>query len=172
MPNHAPSQRSYYLTPAGRGRLRRRIEEARLAYLTVCASNGDAAGAGDSSVWHDNFAYEENQRQMHQLARRVSTLEEVLLRSREVQPRSRAPERVQIGAAVRIRRLSDGREATWYIAGWDDGDPDAGRISYTAPLASALIGAEAGDVRAVREGGQAAEIEVMELLPAPASELA
>ena len=91
MPNHAPSQRSYYLTPAGRGRLRRRIEEARLAYLTVCASNGDAAGAGDSSVWHDNFAYEENQRQMHQLARRVSTLEEVLLRSREVQPRSRAP---------------------------------------------------------------------------------
>ena len=172
MPAQTTSRRPYYLTPAGRARLRRRIEEARVAYQAVCASNEDAAGAGDSSVWHDNFAYEENQRQMHQLARRVRTLETVFLEACEVSPRTRPPTQVEIGAAVRLRRLADGRESVWYIAGWDDGDPDQGRISYTAPLASALMGAEPGEVRAVREGNRTVELEIVELLPAPTSELA
>lgn len=168
----APSRRVYYLTPAGRVRLRQRINAARLAYEAVCASNGEAAEAGDSSVWHDNFAYEENQRQMHQLARRVRVLEEIFNSATEVLPCRRAPAHVAIGGAVRIRRLRDGEERTWYIAGWEDGDPDAGRLSYTAPVASALIGAEAGDVRVVREGGKDVDIEVVEVLAAPASELA
>ncbi len=162
----------HYLTPAGKARLRHRIHEARQAYDAVCASNGEAAEAGDSSVWHDNFAYEENQRQMHQLARRVRTLEEVLTSAAEVLPCRRAPSQVQIGSAVWVRRLHDGQERTWYIAGWDDGDPGAGRLAYTAPLASALIGAEPGDVRVVREGGKTIELEVVEVLAAPPSELA
>lgn len=166
------SRRVYYLTPAGRVRLRHRIHEARLAYEAVCASNGEAAEAGDSSVWHDNFAYEENQRQMHQLARRVRALEETFNSAADVLPCRRPPSHVAIGGAVRIRRLRDGHERTWYIAGWEDGDPDAGRLSYNAPLASALIGAEAGDVRVVREGGKDVEIEVIEVLAAPPSELA
>jgi transcription elongation GreA/GreB family factor len=171
MPSNHPA-RAYYLTPAGRARLQRRIDDARLAYQAVCATNEEAAGAGDSSVWHDNFAYEENQRQMHQLARRVTTLQQVLLTSREVPPRREAPARVQIGASVRIRRLADGRETTWFIAGWDDGDPEAGRISYTTPLASALLEAEVGDVRTVREGGAVAELEILAVLPAPPEEFA
>lgn len=169
--SEALARRPYYLTPAGRLRLRRRIEEARHAYQAICASNGEAAEAGDSSVWHDNFAYEENQRQMHQLARRVRSLEEVFTSASEVLPCRQAPTLVQIGGAVRIRRLDDGRERTWYIAGWEDGDPEAGRLSYTAPLASALIGAEPGDVRVVRERGAAVEVEVVEVLAAPPSEL-
>ncbi len=166
------SRRVYYLTPAGRVRLRHRIHEARQAYDAVCASNGEAAEAGDSSVWHDNFAYEENQRQMHQLAHRVRVLEEVFTSAAEVLPCRRAPTQVAIGGAVRIRRLRDGQERTWYIAGWEDGDPDAGRLSYTAPLASALIGAEVGDVRIVREAGKPVEFEVIAVLAAPPSELA
>ncbi len=89
----ATSRRVYYLTPAGRVRLRHRIHEARLAHEAICASNGEAAEAGDSSVWHDNFAYEENQRQMHQLARRVRTLEEILTSAAEVCSRPGAPAR-------------------------------------------------------------------------------
>src|SRR5690242_4990105 len=70
------------------------------------------------------------------------------------QPRRIAPEHVQLGSTVHLRRAVDGRESVWFIAGFEDGDPTAGRISYTAPLASALIGAEAGDVRVLSEGGQ------------------
>ena len=163
---HAP-----YLTPLGRERLVQRIADARAAYRSVCSGNGDAAEAGDSSVWHDNFAYEENQRQMHQLARRVRDLEEMLQSARIVQPRRVVPEHVMLGSTVRLRRLEDGRESTWFIAGFEDGEPTEGRISYTAPLARALMGAESGDVRVVLEGGHRMEVEVVELGPAPPSEL-
>jgi len=40
----------------GREAYRELDETSRAAYFTVCESNKDAAGAGESSVWHDNFA--------------------------------------------------------------------------------------------------------------------
>lgn len=161
-----------FLTQAGLHRLRGRIGEARAAYLAVCADNGDAAQAGDSSVWHDNFAYEENQRQMHRLARRVRDLEELLARTKVVPAcaSTTSPTRVQLGVQVRLRYLEEDRELTLYIAGYDDGDPQAGRISYTAPLAVRLLGAEPGEIRTLREGGRSRQIEVAALLPAPGEE--
>jgi transcription elongation GreA/GreB family factor len=164
-----------YLTRAGLHRLRGRIAEARAEYAAVCAGNEEAAGAGDSSVWHDNFAYEENQRQMHRLARRVRDLEEQLAAAEIVPACASAPDTVRIGARVRVRYSGSDdegeREATYYIAGFDDGDPSEGRISYTAPLAARLIGAEVGDVRAVPERAGSREVEVVELLPATEEEL-
>jgi transcription elongation factor GreA len=159
-----------FLTQAGVHRLRGRIAEARAAYLAVCADNEAASQAGDSSVWHDNFAYEENQRQMHRLARRVRDLEEMLGRAKVVPACSKAPSRVQLGAQVRLRYLDEERETTLYIAGYDDGDPQAGRISYTAPLALRVVGAEPGEVRTLREGGRSRQLEIVELLAAPGEE--
>lgn len=160
-----------FLTQAGLHRLRGRIAEARAAYLSVCSDNEDAAGAGDSSVWHDNFAYEENQRQMHRLARRVRDLEELLSRVRLVPACATAPARVQLGAQVQLLYPEDGREATIYIAGYEDGDPRIGRVSYSAPLAARLIGAEPGEVRRIQENGKSREVEVQGVLAAPAEEL-
>ena len=68
--------RDVYLTPAGRKRLAERINATRAAYLARSAENPDALQSGDSSGWHDNFAFEENMRQMHQLARQVRDLVE------------------------------------------------------------------------------------------------
>lgn len=159
------------LTQAGMHRLRGRITEARAAYLAICADNEAASQAGDSSVWHDNFAYEENQRQMHRLARRVRDLEEQFGRARIVSACSAAPDKVQLGARVCLRYLDDEREVTLYIAGFDDGDPKEGRISYTAPLAMRLMGATVGETRTLTEGGRRREVEVAALLPATGEEL-
>lgn len=158
------------LTQAGVHRLRGRIAEARAAYLAVCADNESAAQAGDSSVWHDNFAYEENQRQMHRLARRVRDLEDLLARAKVVPACVVAPARVQLGAAVKVRFLDESREATLYIAGYEDGDPQTGRISYAAPLAVRLMGAEPGEVRTIAEGGRRREIEILDITSAPQEE--
>lgn len=170
MSSTSPHGPAICLTQAGVHRLRGRIAEARAAYLSICADNESAAQAGDSSVWHDNFAYEENQRQMHRLARRVRDLEELLARAKVVPACTTAPEKVQLGAAVRLRYLDDGREVELYIAGYDDGDPQAGRISYTAPLAVRLIGAEAGEVRSLAEGSRRREIEILDIVAAPQEE--
>jgi len=166
-----PEASRVYLTPGGVLRLRRRITETRAAYMEVCADNEAAAESGDSSVWHDNFAYEENQRRMHQLARRVRDLEETLARVQVAPVDVSPPETVRVGARVRLA-WDDGRpEQLLFIAGYEDGDPEAGRIGYTAPLARALVGAEEGDTRVVGNGGRARAVEAVEILGAPEEEL-
>lgn len=162
---------SIFLTGAGMQRLRNRIAEARSAYMAVCADNENAAQAGDNCVWHDNFAYEENQRQMHRLAKRVRDLEELQARACVVPACSTAAEQVKLGTRVQLRFPTDQREVTLFIAGYDDGDPKEGRLSYTAPLAVQLIGARKGEFREIREAGRRREVEILAVLPASQEEL-
>ena len=161
-----------YTTHAGLRRLEERVAASRQAYLTVCASNGEAAGAGDSSVWHDNFAYEENQRQMHQLARRVTELEAQLCRMRIVPAAHVAPARVRVGCCVLLTFLDDDSTRGFFIAGYGDGDPGSGRLSYSTPLARAVLGAEEGDERTLSHGGRQRRVEISGISPAPVEELA
>lgn len=166
-PGHASAEGALFTTAPGLLRFRERVDRARAAYDAVIASNGDAAEAGDNSVWHDNFAYEENQRQMHQLARRVCDLTDALRRLHVVEP-SAAPTKVEIGSAVTI---DDGtRTERFVVAGYEDGDTDLRRVAYTAPLATALMGAEVGDARTVRVGGRVRELEVVAIEAVPAEE--
>ncbi len=72
----------------------------------------------------------------------------------EVQPEApRGAQAVQFGARVSFVR-TDGRRQSWSIVGEDEADPKAGKISYVAPLAQALLGKEVGDTVAVA-GGEA-----------------
>ena len=61
------------------------------------------------------------------------------------------------GSKVRFRL--DGRERTVEIVGDDEADPHAGLISFSAPLARALIGAGVGDTADF--GGRADAIEIV-----------
>jgi transcription elongation GreA/GreB family factor len=51
---------------------------------------------------------------------------------------------VQFGSRVIIKR-ADGSTRAYRIVGTDEGDPARGALSYTSPLAQALIGKEVGD---------------------------
>jgi transcription elongation GreA/GreB family factor len=154
-----------YLTPGGAERLRRRIAAARAAYQAVVDDNPAALESGDTSGWHDNFAFEENQRQMHQLARQVRELETLLGQINVVPVPKAVDERVILGSRVRWRFLEESVERTCWISGWDDGEPDRGRVSYNSPLGAALVGAEPGEEREVRLAGSVRKIEVIEVEP-------
>jgi transcription elongation GreA/GreB family factor len=134
-----------FTTRAGYQRLLHKLNDAKARYDAVCASNEEAAGAGDSSVWHDNFAYEENQRQMHQLARRVRDLRHLVSVSEIVEPPADPP-RVCLGCVVTLLDEQDD-EFELIIGGWDDSDMSVRRIAYNTPLARAIVGAEEGEVR-------------------------
>jgi transcription elongation factor GreB len=152
-----------HTTPAGHRRLLQRLADSRARYEAICATNGDAADAGDNSVWHDNFAYEENQRQMHAAARAVRDLQRALQSVVIVQPPAH-PDRVALGTTV-VLEDQRGVLHRWSIAGFEDGDPTVGRVSYTAPLARALMGREPGDVVAWRLDGKPVELEVLSVTP-------
>ena len=64
---------------------------------------------------------------------------------------------VDFGTTVTFRL--HGKQRTLGIVGDDEADPAAGKIAFSAPLARAMIGAEAGDF--VEFGGKDDAIEVL-----------
>lgn len=150
-----------YTTKAGHRRLQARLIEAHEAYLRVCDDNETAATSGETSVWHDSFDYEENQRQMHMLGREVHRIRDLLERV-VVLERSDCPLRVEVGTLVEL--VLDGRSPQkWFIAGWDDGEPAQRRLAYNSPLGQAVLGAEVGEVREWVAGGNHREVEVVRI---------
>lgn len=71
--------------------------------------------------------------------------------------------RAGIGCLVRL--AMGGRTRAVAIVGDDEADPAADRIAWSAPLARALAGAEAGDV--VAFAGRADALEVLAVEPLP-----
>jgi transcription elongation GreA/GreB family factor len=70
------------------------------------------------------------------------------------------PEEVVFGCRVTLHR--DGQSATSYrIVGEDEADPAKGKLSWSSPLASALLGARAGD--RIELGGGRPPVEVVGL---------
>lgn len=169
LPNLDSAQEPVFTTEGGYRRLCERVARARADYDAVTATNADAAEAGDNSVWHDNFAYEENQRRMHQLARRVHDLEAAARRA-QIVPRPASYEVVALGCAVLLED-EDGLRERLVIGGWEDSDPERGRVSYTAPLARAFVSASVGEARMVRFGGKERELLVVAIEPAKEEEL-
>ena len=72
------------------------------------------------------------------------------------------PETVVFGTRLTGRR-EDGRTVVYEIVGEDEAAPEAGRIAWTAPVARALLGGEAGEVRRLPNG----EIEILDITIRP-----
>ncbi len=69
---------------------------------------------------------------------------------------------VAFGCTVRLRL--NGKERTIIIVGDDEADPATGLIAFSAPLARAIMEAEAGDFADF--GGKADAIELLDVQPA------
>lgn len=160
----------YVLTPGGMKRLRERLDRTRAEYQAVCDDNPAALESGDSSGWHDNFAFEDNQRRMQMLAGRIRTLERMVERAEVTPGVTGTPERVVVGTTIRWRFEEEAEERCVWLAGFDDGEPKQGRISYNSPLGRALLGASVGELREVKLAGRERHIEVLALGPTPAEE--
>jgi len=70
-----------------------------------------------------------------------------------------APSTDDVAFGSRVRFRLNGAEKVIEIVGDDEADPAAGRIAFSAPLARAMMGAEAGEL--VDFGGKAGAIEVI-----------
>ena len=75
------------------------------------------------------------------------------------------PEEDVVGIGSRVRIRLAGKERLIDVVGHDEADPAADRIAFAAPLAHALIGAEAGEK--VDFNGRAEAIEILETGPIP-----
>lgn len=159
------------LTHGGKRRLSSRLDTVRAEFDAIVADMPAALESGDTSGWHDNFAFEDNQRRQHQLAHRIRDLERVFDSAEVVEPWTEVPDRVYVGVSVTFCYAdTPAEERTVWVAGFEDGDPSCGRVSYDSPLGRALLGAEEGDTRPVRVGERVRAVEILELGPTPEGE--
>jgi len=100
-----------------------------------------------SESWHDNFTFEETQRQLRMLLNHLGGLSKQRERAVLVEIPTR-PERVEIGAKVTFTGLGDGEETLILgSANVSTALSELGAVSYLSPVGSLLLGARIGETR-------------------------
>lgn len=136
-----------FITPAGFTKIRAEYEQLfgneRPRLVETIAW---AAGNGDRS---ENGDYIYGRKRLREIDRRLSFLARVMKHAKVVDPAAQVErDVVRFGATVEVADENDARR-TLMLVGEDESDADAGRISWAAPIARALIGARVGDERTV-----------------------
>ena len=150
-----------YMTPGGYARLKDELEELLtrerpkvVETVSWAASNGDRSENGD---------YIYGKKRLREIDRRLRYLNRRLANSVVVDPCAQANvEQVFFGATVTVCD-TEGCEQTYAIVGIDEADAGRGRISWTAPLARALLKAREGDTVRFQSPLGWREVDVVEI---------
>lgn len=106
-----------------------------------------------AETYHDNFGYEEEQRQQWTLSDRIDDF--VRMKDDAELVEAHAVDEVDVGSRVTIEDCSRGERRTLLIGSYQVLDPeDDDEVSYAAPLAAPFLGATVGEQREVEIGGQ------------------
>jgi transcription elongation factor GreB len=137
-----------FITPQGLARIRAEYEELfGVERPKIVETVSWAASLGDRS---ENADYLYGKKRLREIDRRLSHLSRVMKSAKVVDPsRQEQRDTVRFGAIVELADEQDERR-TLTLVGEDEADAAAGRISWAAPIARALVGARAGDERVVR----------------------
>ena len=137
-----------FITPQGFARLRAEYEELfAVERPKIVEVVSWAASLGDRS---ENADYLYGKKRLREIDRRLSYLSKVMKAAKVVDPsKQEQRDTVRFGATVELADEEDARRNVTLV-GEDEADASAGRISWAAPIARALIGARVGDERIVR----------------------
>jgi transcription elongation factor GreB len=147
-----PAGARNYMTPEGADRLRRELAELLHERRPRIIAQIGRTGAEAETA----------RRQLRQVARRIEFLSGRLALTEVVNPAAQQSAQVRFGATVRVAR-SDGTETVFRIVGIDEADAARGLISWTAPLAKALLGKTAGDLVTPLTPSGREELEILEV---------
>ncbi len=124
-----------------RAELKRLKTEARPSVIKAIT---EARGHGDLS---ENAEYHAAREQQGFIEGRIGEIERKLANAEIIDPATLPNTgRVVFGAVVEIEDQEEGVRVVYQIAGEDEADIRAGRISITSPIARALVGKSQGDV--------------------------
>jgi transcription elongation factor GreB len=150
-----------YMTPGGYARLSGELDELLkrerpklVEVIAWAASNGDRSENGD---------YIYGKKRLREIDRRIRFLNRRLAQSLVVDPAHPAdPDLVFFGATVTIAD-EQGDEQAYSIVGVDEADASRRLISWTSPLARALLKSREGDVVRFQSPAGMREVEVVEI---------
>jgi transcription elongation factor GreB len=102
----------------------------------------------------------EARKQLRKIDRRIDFLIKRLELTEIVDPSQVLSNRVKFGASVRLQH-EDGSITDYQIVGIDETDLRRGRISWTSPLAKAILDTKAGDVITFKSPAHEEEVEIL-----------
>jgi transcription elongation GreA/GreB family factor len=115
-----------------------------------------------AETWHDNFGYEEEERQERALAERLDEFVEMKDDAEFVE--SHAVHEVGVGCTVTIQDVETEERRTIVVGSYQVLDQQhENEVSYAAPLARPLLGATVGEEREVAIGDRSTLFRVVEI---------
>jgi transcription elongation GreA/GreB family factor len=143
------------------------IESLRAEIRRVKAESAEATEQS-SETWHDNFTFEEAQRQLRMLLNQLAGLSRALERAEVVEPPA-DPVKADVGTLVRLRDLDSGEFDVVVLASAMVGRrlSELGCVSYQSPLGALLYGAVSGQERTGRVGSRERRVLVLAVEAVP-----
>ena len=130
----------------------------RPAIITAIA---EARAQGDIT---ENAEYEAAREKQSFIEGRIIELEGKLSNAQIIDPQLLDDDdRVVFGSTVELIDTASQQTVTYQIVGEDEADLKLAKISYSSPIAKALIGKSSGDVAEVRTPGGVKEFEIVDV---------
>ena len=144
--NRALQEELFRLKGEERIKISRALEEAR--------AHGDLS---------ENAEYDAAKNAQGLLEARIREVEGKLSLAQVIDVSNLSGDKVVFGATVRIADVDSGDERILRIVGEDQSDAEAGMISYSSPLARALIGKRVDDIARVKLPVGERDYEILEV---------
>ncbi len=111
----------------------------------------------------ENAEYHAAKERQGMIEARIRQIEDKLARAQVIDPSGPAPDQVRFGTTVVLLDSETDEEVTYTIVGEDESDIANGRISFSSPIARALLGKAVDDMVTVRVPKGTREFEVREI---------
>jgi transcription elongation factor GreA len=127
----------------------------------VITAIAEARAQGDIT---ENAEYEAARERQSFIEGRILELEAKLSNAQIIDPKLLDDDdRVVFGSTVELLDTGTNEAVTYQIVGEDEADLKLAKISYSSPIAKALIGKSSGDVAEVRTPGGVKEFEIVDV---------
>ena len=127
----------------------------------VVRAIAEARAQGDLS---ENAEYDAAKERQGFIEGRINDLEGKLSVAQVIDPKTLEDDgRVVFGVTVDLEATESGDKASYQIVGEDEADIKQAKISFSSPMARAMIGKSAGDTVEVRAPGGVREYEIVEV---------
>ncbi len=120
----------------------------------------EARAHGDIS---ENAEFHAAKEQQSHIETRIRKLEDKLARAQVIDPSGPASDQVRFGTTVVLLDSATDEVVTYTIVGEDESDGASGRISFSSPIARALLGKTVDALVTVRVPKGTREFEVREI---------
>jgi transcription elongation factor GreA len=127
----------------------------------VIQAIAEARAQGDLS---ENAEYDAAKERQGFVEGRILELESKLSSAQVIDPKNLEDDgRVVFGVTVDLEAVETGEKVSYQIVGEDEADIKQRKVSFSSPIARAMIGKSAGDTVEVRAPGGAIEYEIVEV---------